>query len=281
MTKLPLSVEVKYNCLEAVVVAAFDAFAYYSQNGTSEWQRARTGLSQILDGLVNLRLALLKMFCTRLGRDKGIIDQLLENYKRIFAGLEYMDFERAVWSFMTSRQTCDHTFKRLVEFSRLLCSSKCCECWLCSLCDNSLPAGCSSWCIETIPNALWQVSCHIPRELSPSLPPPPYTLYAFNIELPPIRYPAVTARHSSVEKPSRLGKRKRCDSEDVDALRPSMRRICDVEDVEETHPDRRAVSEREDTEDEDEHHPKRRLLKEPENVAYIREQRLLRFQGAV
>ena len=197
-----------------------------------------------------------------------------------------MDFERAVWRFMNSRQTYDRTFKSLVEFSKLLSSFHKelesiggCECFSCSIGQTLFLRSC--YHIEATKNALWQVSCHIPRELSPSPPPPPYTLYAFNIELPPIRYPAVTARHSSVEKPSRLGKRKRCDSEDVDALRPSMRRICDVEDVEETHPDRRAVSEREDTEDEDEHHPKRRLLKEPENVAYIREQRLLRFQGAV
>jgi hypothetical protein len=78
----------------------------------------------------------------------------------------------------------------------------------------------------------------------------------------------------------RLGKRKRSNFEDMDNLRPSMRRICDVEDVEEIRRGRQTGFVWEDDEDEDEHPAKRKLLKEPESVEYIREQGLLRFQGA-
>ena len=268
-------------CLEAVAESIYNAFDHYSSRlETSLRQRPNGGLVRICRIVLDLNRLKIAL-ATMAYYNKRMLNELYD-CMRLFAGLEHMDFERAVWNFVTSPQNCDRDFLRLVEFSSLLSSfdggsKKWCECYFCS--DKTLPGrGCLQ--IEALGSALWQVSCHIPRSLSPSPPPPPYTLYAFNIELPPIRYPAVTTPRSSEGQTLGLGKRRRSNFEDVETLRPSMRRICDAEEVEEIRPERHTGLVWEDIEDEDEHPAKRRLLNEPENVEYIREQRLLRFQSA-
>lgn len=58
-------------------------------------------------------------------------------------------------------------------------------------------------------NALWQVTCYLPQCLTPSAPPPPYTLYDFNIELPPIEWPTTGTRIATVETANPYLTRKR------------------------------------------------------------------------
>ena len=264
---------------------SFSLIHHLLRTETSWRLRTQRGLLQIQENVADVRTFLIERldFYSGIPYDQRTLVVLFHDVMRLLSGLEHMDFERAIWKFITSPQTCDRTFKRFVEFSSLLssfhreslnwCDGDCC--WLN---QNYKIRGCT---IEGVGSALWQVSCHIPRDLSPSPPPPPYTLYAFNIELPPIRYPTVMTRRSSVGQSLRIGMRRQSISEDVDTLRPSMRRICDVEDVEEIRRGRQTGFVWEDDEDEDEHPPaKRRLLNEPENVEYIREQRLLRFQRA-
>jgi hypothetical protein len=56
-----------------------------------------------------------------------------------------------------------------------------------------MPSGLNETTMELLGEAVWQTSLHIPRGLEPFPPPPLYTLYAFNIELPPILIPPVTS----------------------------------------------------------------------------------------
>lgn len=138
---------------------------------------------------------------------------------RMFAGLQDMDGKRALWSLKTSPDACDPVFKRFMDVSILMGNvvyelPECHEC-------RAEPRFCyKPDCLaKLIGNALWQVSCHVPRSLSPSPPPPPYTLHAFNIELPPIDFQTAKTRGYTVGRTVRVEKRKRSDPEDVGHIR--------------------------------------------------------------
>lgn len=128
----------------------------------------------------------------------------------MFAELEHIDAHRAVWSLFKGSDEVEPSLKRLLSATKLYIDMY----YERSIRDPTIFEG-----LEVFGCALWQVSCHISRDLSPSPPPPPYTLFAFNIELPEIVLRRPTARRSIMEPTKQSTKRKRTYVDDVEHVR--------------------------------------------------------------
>ena len=109
-----------------------------------------------------------------------------KDFERVYAELARADARRVVWSILNRSYECD------VAVARLMCVA-------CSL-DEILsleinpelfrdPGNIRNIFVDCLGIALWRATCNITYSPTPSAPPPPYTLYASNIELPPIEWP--------------------------------------------------------------------------------------------
>jgi hypothetical protein len=109
--------------------------------------------------------------------------------ERVFADLAHLDVRRATWCYLTRRHQCEEIFVRFVDFMTTACKGL-----LTSVNSHgNLHSIGAIQDLGIIIDALWQVTCHIPHPLAPSAPPPPYTLHAFNIELPAMEWPQAQA----------------------------------------------------------------------------------------
>lgn len=101
---------------------------------------------------------------------------------RVFTELAHLDARRAAWCYFPRRHQCEEVFAR---FANVMSTAK--TGFSGRLTDfRKLQSNPDSYSLDIIGDALWQVTCQVPRSLAPSAPPPPYTLHAFNIELPAV-----------------------------------------------------------------------------------------------
>ena len=111
---------------------------------------------------------------------------ILHDFEIIFGKLTTADVRRVFWSILNRTYECDGLVTRYMQFVSSMEGLLVPKYW--SNSPDSIAI--EEWqCIEQMGVALWQVTCNFHRSPMPSAPPPPYTLHASNIELPPIEWP--------------------------------------------------------------------------------------------
>jgi hypothetical protein len=110
----------------------------------------------------------------------------IENdFERVYADLARADARRVVWSFLNRSHEYGGAVAGLIQ---LVCSLE----EILSL--EGMPRSSDGFAdkerrwIDHIGVAIWHVTCNFTHSPAPPVPPPPYTLYASNIELPPIEW---------------------------------------------------------------------------------------------
>jgi hypothetical protein len=135
--------------------------------------------------------------------------QVTDDCIRLLSELQHLDARRAVWCLTMRPDECDPSLKRFATTRKLL--------------GNAFYVWDESWegCLNILGHVFWQVSVHIPRSLSPEPPPPPYTLFAFNIELPEINLRTATTRacRRIADNSQQPSKRKRTYADDIEHVR--------------------------------------------------------------
>jgi hypothetical protein len=113
--------------------------------------------------------------------------RIRDDFRRLFAELARADTRRVVWSIFNRSYECGGVVARLMHLAHSIEEIP----YLLALPLNhqyNVYDQERKW-IDYMGVALWQVTCNITYFPTPSAPPPPYTLHASNIELPPIEWP--------------------------------------------------------------------------------------------
>jgi hypothetical protein len=129
---------------------------------------------------------------------------IIHDCERMFPQLAHLEVRRAIWCFITGRHQCEAVFVTYMNFRVAV---------LKNLLTN--PPTSTKSLTDCIGDALWHATCHITGPLTPPAPAPPYTLYAFNIELPEIEGPeeqAEEVRLWSTRSDVSHGRRRRPDA---------------------------------------------------------------------
>jgi hypothetical protein len=134
---------------------------------------------------------------------------IVDDFIRLFAEVRGLDIRRAVWCFALQPNDCEPVVRRFMEARKRYMDR-----WLNFSYDPD-----DEEKLAILGQTFWHVSCHVPRSLLPEPPPPPYTLYAFNIELPEIVLPPATRRQFVPAEANRVAKRKSTYSADIEHVR--------------------------------------------------------------
>jgi hypothetical protein len=103
-----------------------------------------------------------------------------DDIERLFAELVRADARRVVWSIRNRSYECGGAVARLMYLAYSLQEM---------LYLDGSPKRFQRKLLDYTGVALWQVTCKFTHSPTPPTPPPPYTLHASNIELPPIEWP--------------------------------------------------------------------------------------------